>query len=339
MKRTIVVLLIVVAAAVAIALPHFYRQRLLVSPDQVSLPADGAPHRAIQVRLSRGTPIDPNLVRAEGLPVKFLPGGETVLAGEIRSPVSPGQGRLRLTYNGLKASVDLTFAAYSSDRFGDGTPDFMRLHSAEDRAAFRGWFTLLADTVATMSPSSVPAEIDDSASLLRWCYRNAVHNHDVPWLATMPMDTLPRLPSIQQYEYPITPLGTSLFRVRPGPYAAGDSKNGSFKQFADAAALQKLNTFFVTRDVGAARPGDLLFYKQLEQDSQSNSMILTGAEHNWAVYDTGATRAWPMEKPGEVKRVALADLLHHPNPKWRPIPENSNFLGVYRWNILREEPQ
>jgi uncharacterized protein YfaT (DUF1175 family) len=41
--------------------------------------------------------------------------------------------------------------------------------------------------------------------------------------------------------------------------------------------------------------------------------------------------------PGEVRRVALVDLLHHPDIRWRPIIENSNFLGVYRWNILRED--
>jgi len=28
--------------------------------------------------------------------------------------------------------------------------------------------------------------------------------------------------------------------------------------------------------------------------------------------------------------------LHHPDARWRPLPENTNFLGVYRWNILRE---
>ncbi len=25
-----------------------------------------------------------------------------------------------------------------------------------------------------------------------------------------------------------------------------------------------------------------------------------------------------------------------PEPRWRPVPGNRNFAGVYRWNILRE---
>jgi hypothetical protein len=29
------------------------------------------------------------------------------------------------------------------------------------------------------------------------------------------------------------------------------------------------------------------------------------------------------------------DLLDHPQPEWRPVPGNPNFLGVFRWNILR----
>src|SRR5690349_21968790 len=25
----------------------------------------------------------------------------------------------------------------------------------------------------------------------------------------------------------------------------------------------------------------------------------------------------------------------HPSPRWRPVAGNPNFLGVYRWNVLR----
>jgi uncharacterized protein YfaT (DUF1175 family) len=74
-------------------------------------------------------------------------------------------------------------------------------------------------------------------------------------------------------------------------------------------------------------------------------MILTGTAHDWAVYDTGPMgngRGPSLDGQvlrGEVRRVALRDLLHHPDTRWRPVPDNSNFLGVYRWNILREDPE
>ncbi len=52
---------------------------------------------------------------------------------------------------------------------------------------------------------------------------------------------------------------------------------------------------------------------------------------DWIVYHTG-----PIAKqPGEMRRVTLKDLLNHPSPRWRPVEGNPNFLGVFRWNILK----
>ena len=81
-----------------------------------------------------------------------------------------------------------------------------------------------------------------------------------------------------------------------------------------------------------AQPGDLLFYRQFGQSSPWHSMIVTrtGAQAT-VVYDTGIDHG----KAGELRRVALSELLDHPQPQWRPLAANPNFLGVYRWNILR----
>ena len=332
MKRAIVLLLVLLAAAVPIAWRRRNQQRLVVSPRELILPADGALHRAAQVRLSRGGPIDDLTVASIGVPTRLLPAGDGAVM-EIQSPVNPGTQRLAVRYRGGSTLVVVHFVPDASDRFGDGTPDFLRLHTTADRSAFRAWFAALADTAAALPPERLPHEIDDCAALLRWCYRGALHAHDEAWQASMPLETLPPLPSVVQYTYPFTPLGANLFRVRSGVYTSDDAANGSFAQFADAKTLWHRNTFFVTRDVRAARSGDLLFYHQLEQNSPFHSMILTGAAHEWAVYHTGPIG----NGPGEVRRVALDDLLHHPDSRWRPIPGNSNFLGVYRWNVLRED--
>jgi uncharacterized protein YfaT (DUF1175 family) len=332
-KRTLVLVLVLLAVAGGFAWRSARRQRLVVSPRELTLPADGAPHRAVGVRLSRSGRIDADALVATGVPARVLAEGDSAATIEVQSTVNPGTERLVLHYRGAAVSAAIHFVPDAGDRFGDGTPDFLRLHTAADRAAFRAWFTALADTAATLPPERLPHEIDDCAALLRWCYRNALHAHDEAWQATMPMDVLPPLASVVQYAYPFTPLGANLFRVRSGVYAADDATNGSFAQFADVKTLWQRNTFFVTRDVRAARPGDLLFYRQLEQNSPFHSMILTGAGHDWVVYHTGPIG----NGPGEVRRVALVDLLHHPDIRWRPIIENSNFLGVYRWNILRED--
>jgi uncharacterized protein YfaT (DUF1175 family) len=337
MKRVLALGLVLLAVAGGFAWRRARRERLVVAPHELTLPADGASHRAVEVRLSRGGRIEADAISVAGVAARVLPEADNAAAIEIQSPVNPGTQGMVLRYRGNSASVAVHFVPEAGDRFGDGTPDFLRLHTAADRAAFRAWFTALADTAAALPPERLPKEIDDCAALLRWCYRNALHAHDEAWQATMPIDALPPLASVAQYAYPNTPLGANLFRVRSGVYAAGDAADGAFAQFADVKTLWQRNTFFVTRDVRAARPGDLLFYRQLEQNSPFHSMILTGAGHDWAVYHTGPIGNGRDPTPGEVRRVALDDLLHHPDTRWRPIIENSNFLGVYRWNILRED--
>jgi uncharacterized protein len=225
------------------------------------------------------------------------------------------------------------------DEPGNSTPGFLRLDSAADREAFRQWFSALAEYQVLRPVSELPAEVNDCAALLRYAYKGALHSHNPVWLQENKLEPLAFLPSVRKYAYPHTPLGAALFRVRPP--AAGEDLRQEFAEFADARTLMQLNTFFVSRDVRLALPGDLLFYRQLEQNSPYHSVIFVGRSRlipggadneSIVVYHTG-----PSDKsPGEMRRVQLAQLLQHPSPRWRPVPGNSNFLGVYRWNILKD---
>jgi uncharacterized protein YfaT (DUF1175 family) len=328
--------LFVVIAGAAAAL-HYHRStpRLILGIDRLTLPADGAFHRVARVAVSGSNVLTPGDLIVAGLPSLVVVDAHSGSFVEVQAPVNAGTVPLQLKYGRAHASLDLIFLPSTTDEFGDGTPDYLRLHSAADRAAFRAWFAGLADVASSLPAGHLPKEINDCAALLRWAYRNALHTHHEAWLATMPFEAPLPYTSVGQYVYPDTPLAAGLFRITSGPYALRDAHNGSFAQFADAKSLWQRNTFFVSRNVQAARPGDLLFYRQLEQSSPFHSMILTGEAHNWAVYHTGPIG----RKPGEIRRVALDDLLHHPDTRWRPSAQNSNFLGVYRWNILREDPQ
>jgi len=222
-----------------------------------------------------------------------------------------------------------------SDRFGDGTPDFVRLNDPADQAVFRRWFTLIAVFQAARPKAEVPAEIADCASLLRYAYREALKRHDESWFQTTGIEVPAPPGEVRAWSYPHSPLGTVLFRVKPGTFAPEDLTDGAFAQFADARTLVEHNAYLVSRDVRAALPGDLLFYRQFGQSSPWHSMIVTrGGAAAEIVYDTGPDRG----APGELRRVLLSELLRHPQPQWRPTPGNPNFLGVYRWNILRGTP-
>ena len=226
------------------------------------------------------------------------------------------------------------------DRFHDGTPDFLRLDSAADREAFRRWFTEIAEYQA-LRTDATPAEVADCAALLRYAYRNALHAHDAAWLEETRMAAIGGA-SIEKYVYPHTPLGASLFRVQPGAFGADDLGNRSFAEFADVYTLKERNTFFVSRELREARAGDLLFYRQLDQHSPFHSMVFVGpsrladAGEDVVVYHTGPIDEGAKRKPGEMRRATVTQLLQHPDPRWRPLAGNRNFLGVYRWNILRE---
>lgn len=236
-----------------------------------------------------------------------------------------------------------------SDRFGDGTPDFLRLGDPADREVFRRWFTLIADYQAVRPRNEIPAEISDCAGLLRYAYREALKRHNDSWFLSTNIDIQAPPGEIRAWHYPETPLKTGLFRVEPGTFDAADVGNGTFAQFADAKTLVERNAFLLSRDIRQAQPGDLLFFRQFGQSSPWHSMIVTriGAEPG-VVYHTGPDRGRPGEPPhgrrpvrgdpGEIRRVTLAELLDHPDARWRPISANPNFLGVYRWNILRGNP-
>jgi uncharacterized protein len=320
---------------------RYHHQRLSIEPGQVTLPADGAEHEAFHIRLPSWSGAGAvTQETSDGLSLRLLqdPSAPTLRGAILRSPVTPGHTQLHLLWRHRTFRVPVTFVFDPSDTYDDGTPDFLRLHTAQDRQAFRAWFTSIAEAQADQP--RLPAEIDDCAALLRFAYREALHAHDEVWLSSHSVES--PLPSIRQYVYPETPLGANLFRVRPGPFSPEDLKNGSFAQFADAETLMGRNTYRIGRDLRLARPGDLIFYRQLDQDSPYDvpgatphhspfhSMIVCG--ENGVVYHTGPIH----HGKGEMRRLSVTDLLHHPDARWRPLPENTNFLGVYRWNILRE---
>jgi uncharacterized protein YfaT (DUF1175 family) len=201
---------------------------------------------------------------------------------------------------------------------------FLHLDDPSDREAFLGWFTFLAE--AQYFAKQLPPDVIDCAALIRFAFRESLREHDGNWAAALQLTSVPALPGVRKYVYPYTPLGANLFRTGDG-----------FAQFADARTLIRYNTFPVSRDIRHAAPGDLLFYRQLDADQPFHTMIFLGRSRfesgpeEFVVYHTGPIH----QGSGEIRRPSIEELLRHPAPQWRPQAGNPNFLGVYRWNILR----
>ena len=240
----------------------------------------------------------------------------------LRAGVMPGV----FTVRAAQAAATFVLDPDDTDSAADGFSDSLRLDDPRDQEAFRRWFVFLAEVQYFQSAEARPAEIDDCAALIRYAYREALRAHDSAWATAAHLPVLPAFDSIAKYQYPYTALGANLFRVP-----------GSFAQFADAKTLQALNTYPISRDLARALPGDLLFYRQDADHMPYHSMIYAGASRvqrgtqRYVVYHTG-----PPDR--EIRRLAVDELLRYPDPDWRPVASNPYFLGVYRWNILRNLP-
>jgi uncharacterized protein YfaT (DUF1175 family) len=264
--------------------------KLTIGLSRTTLPADG--FSVVEVSTSRPAQLrlagpDTHSARLEGnrIVAGINPGRVTVEAS------APGQHTVR-------AALELT--PTDTDRYGDGTPDYLRLDDRTDRDAF-------LDNITAIARTAVPSpEITDCSSFIRHAYREALRGYE----GRAPL----------KYQFPFTPVGPRIFHTPAGP-----------AEFADAETLARFNTHRVTRDVTRAAPGDLLFFRQPDQKSPWHVMIVCGTGR--LCYHTGPDRDWP----GEIRRPTLEELRRHELPKWRPFPGNENFLGVFRWNILRQD--
>ena len=313
---------------------------LVVTIDHDFLPADGSTEARIEIRATDGrdlSGLELQALQGRDLAQLTLTSDGPVAHAMLRSSVQPGTLVLQAKAPKLPATKFIVRTALDpADEYGDGTPDFLRLDEG-DRQSFRRWFTFLAESTYVQDPKDRPAEVTDCAALIRYSYREALQSHEGPWANELHLPATPKAASIQKYQYPYTPLAANLFRVEPGPFTPRDLSSNAFAEFADAETLRRFNTYFVSRDLSAARPGDLIFYRQSGEHSPFHSMIYLGHSYfspgeQWVIYHTGPSG----KDPGEIRRVTIDDLEQHPDARWRPVPQNPAFLGVYRWNILRE---
>ena len=225
------------------------------------------------------------------------------------------------------------------DSDNDGIPDVEELRTYQDRDSFRRWFTAIAETQFYQPSDQWNAEQRDCAGLARFAIREALRRHDRIWFQKMGPGYETVAADIGEFNLDNNPLGEKIFRTDFGSFQESDLRNGRFSEFADGRSLRNFNSTFVTRDRREAQPGDLLFfYQPWVQKFPYHVMIFLGPARiapngasDWVVYHTGSS---PTDK-GTVKKVELSVLDRHPDPRWRPVESNRNFLGFYRLKILQ----
>jgi uncharacterized protein len=228
-----------------------------------------------------------------------------------------------------------------ADSDDDGVPDAAELSSSDDRDSFRRWFAYIAEMQFYKLSGAWNEDQRDCAGLVRFAWREALRAHDRIWFQSISDGAEGYeavAPDVKAYDLKRSPLGEKLFRADFGSFRQSDLADDKFSEFADARTLKNHNATFISRDRRQARRGDLLFFHQpWVQKFPYHVMIFIGdARHDgegggdWVVYHTGSS---PNDK-GEVKKVSLAVLDHHPDRRWRPVVNNPNFLGFYRLKIL-----
>ena len=200
----------------------------------------------------------------------------------------------------------------------------VRLADDSDRAAFRSWFVLLAETQFERPA----AEITDCAALVRFAMREALRAHTTEWARTVALPFTPQFPDVRSAPRG-GPEGMPLFQV-------GASGTARYAEFADARTIVSKNTRALGRDTSRALPGDLLYFRQPDQRQPDHLMVMVGRSHfepdgtDWIVYHTGPSAG----DPGEMRKVRLATLRQHPSARWRPVADNPAFVGVFRLTAL-----
>src|SRR6266550_6087602 len=224
------------------------------------------------------------------------------------------------------------------DADNDGIPDAAELNTYAEQERFRRWFTRIAEMQFYRLSDQWNPEQRDCAGLVRFAWREALRRHDRLWFQKMGPGYEAIAPEGSSNDSRERLLGDKLFRTDFGRYDPGDLANGNFSEFADARTLKNFNSVFVSRDRRQARPGDLLFfYQPWVQKFPYHIMIFLGDQSlaaggagDWVVYHTGSAPTGE----GTVKKVELSVLDHHPDPRWRPVESNKNFIGFYRLKIL-----
>jgi len=182
---------------------------------------------------------------------------------------------------------------------------------AGQSARFRAWFVRLMETqVRSPSPRW---QHRDCAGLVRFAVDEALTEHDARWRHAMGLEGISLPPPIGLDE-------TTRQQLRQ----RWRTHEGEISAFVTASALVLENSRLVGRDLMQAQPGDLVYF---DQGDDQHLMVWMGG---WFAYHTGTVT--PTDTG--LRAVALPELINWKDTRWRPLPGNPNFAGLFRLSFL-----
>ncbi|MGC5704172.1 DUF1175 family protein [Pseudomonas sp. NFXW11] len=178
---------------------------------------------------------------------------------------------------------------------------------------FRAWFVRIAQEQLSQGPSPRWYQ-QDCAGLVRFAANEALKVHDSKWLRANGLSNRYLPPELQLSEGQ---------RALAQQWQQGGGKQGPY---VNAIKLIQFNSQLVSRDLGQARPGDLLFF---DQGDDQHLMIWMGRN---IAYHTGTTT--PTDNG--MRSASVQQLMTWKDTRWIPDPANPNFIGIYRLNFLTQ---
>ncbi|MCP1618309.1 uncharacterized protein YfaT (DUF1175 family) [Pseudomonas otitidis] len=181
----------------------------------------------------------------------------------------------------------------------------------EQSQVFRAWFVRIAQEQLRQGPSPRWHQ-QDCAGLVRFAANEALKVHDAKWLRANGLSN--------RYLPPELELSDAQRQLAQNWQQGG----GKVGPYVNAIKLIQHNSRFAGRDLNQARPGDLIFF---DQGDDQHLMIWMGRE---IAYHTGTST--PTDNG--MRSVSLQQLMKWKDTRWIPDESNPNFIGIYRLNFL-----
>ena len=185
------------------------------------------------------------------------------------------------------------------------------LLDAEQSRRLRAWITLIVAAQLRAGPSP-RWQHRDCAGLVRFAVRESLRRHDAAWV---------RANGLQGVALPPEVALSSSQRAALRDWVDID---GQRQAYVGALALVQANCRLLGKQLTQAEAGDLLFF---DQGDDQHLMVWMGS---YIAYHTGTETA----SDNGLRAVAPRRLMNWEDTRWRPVPENSNFIGIYRLAFL-----